>query len=1662
MPANGSGPPDGRTVPVAIVGMDVMLPGSGSLDHYWRNLVDGVDAITEAPDHRVERRFLDPDKADNPNRIYCYRGGFVDEFAEFDPMAYGVMPASIPATEPEQLIALKVAAGAIEDAGGIGRLPDREKVGVILGRLGQSGIAHMKFYARVRLSDQICTLLRQLLPGVAEDKFDEIHHRINASLGPYQPEGVIGLMPNLTASRVANRLDLRGPAYTLDAACASSLIALDHGIAELSRGRLDMVLCGGVHHNHDVAFWSVFTQIRALSREQRIRPFDLKADGLLIGEGTGIVAIKRLSDALRDGDRIHAVIRGIGTSSDGRAASLVNPETAGQIVAVRRAWQAAGLDPLAPDALGLLEAHGTGTPVGDVAEIATMTDVFGPPQEHFSPVIGSVKSMIGHTMPAAGAAGLIKATLAVERGMLLPTLHCDEPRPELARSRFRPLAQAQPWPDGVPRRAAVNAFGFGGINAHVIIEQAPDAPKPRRAAAPPARPAVTAAAPSPRPARPAARLPVTAQARVDEPDQLVLLAAPDTAALARLLAAGDHEIRAHGSAAAASTVAGAGHGPRLAVVDPTTERLSAARKVVGAGGAWRGGRDVWFSPRPMLTGGAGRIAFVFPGLEAELSNTMDDVIGHFGLTAGGPVDAGEADFSARFVETMRLGWLLHDALGHIGIAPDAVAGHSLGEWTAGLIAGLVDESMLGDYAALLFNPAFQRQDLHHAVAGTNADTLGPELVRYPGVHVSLDNAPAQCVVCGPAEQVERLIDELSQQNVLCRPLPFATGMHTPYMEPYLEGLRPLVAVQPVGKPRLEVWSSAMAAPVPTGETEQRELFYRQLVEPVRFRAMVAAMHEAGIRAFLQVGPGQLASLIQDNLRGQDHLAIPVNVEFRSGLAQLRRVAAALWTEGHAPCLAALDPAARGTFGPAAAPAQPAADGPAAEAASAAVAGDPGGARAPDQAAAPATAPGGEPADQPAAAGRPKPAGKLAVMLDLGSPPINMGEDPGNLLSSDVVSVKTALARGIPTASDTAVGKLTAFAGRSPASVELAALLEDTASAAVAVLAATGAQASTRPAGARPAGPRVPAPNGPGRPPQPGPAPARPAQPPAPQPPAAQPSRRPGATGPGNGHGEPAAGQHRPNPHPAGGDAETGYKFVLRISIAELPYVLDHVFFPQPDDWPYVGDRMPVVPACTMIQFMIDAVRSVVPDQQVVDVSDARFSRWMLCEPPSEVELTVKPAGPGVFSVTLGAFVRAMMRTEPQFLPDPPEIWQPERQAPEWPTPLSVERMYADRVLFHGPRYRGVEKVHALGDRHIRGTLRVPAPPGGLLDAGLQIIGNWVDVTLPTKFVVFPTGFESIRFFGPAPAAGERVEFVGRFPSVDDRVVMAEFQVIASGRVWAQATGASHQRFDSHPRARPTELAPGRNSFADPQPEGWVQIFDYWPYPESTNSCSALTMGTAGYLEVQQMRIADRKPWLLSRLAVKDAVRYLIWDDDGTREIFPIELRVTSDTHGYARVREWPERKIPPFEASFAHAGQGAVAIARPAGPGVAQGVPGIGIGMVEIHDDPKRAEKAAVALSGRDTAVLDGACAAEPGTAREVWASRLLAAKEAAAKAEGIAPAEAAGALHVTAATASDITVAATDRSYRLHHRQISNPAGMATRSYVVAWTRGPEPGRSA
>ena len=863
--------------PVAVVGMAVLLPGAPNLDAYWRNLVAGTDCITDVPAHRWDPEFHDP-AADpsRPDRVYARRGGFVDGLAEFDPLAYGVMPDSVAGAEPDQLIALRVAAEAIADAGGRERLPGGDRVGVILGRGGYLTPGLVRLDQRVRTANQLVRTLRELIPGLPQEQVDAVQTAFAEALGPNRPEAAIGLVPNLAASRIANRLDLRGPAYTVDAACASSLVAVDQAVAELVSGRCDAMLAGGVHHCHDITFWSVFSQLGALSRTGRIRPFHRGADGILIGEGTGVVVLKRLADAAAAGDRVYAVIRGTGVASDGRAASLLNPEPAGQIRAVRAAWAAAGLDPLAADAIGLLEAHGTATQAGDRAELATIAEVFGPARTDEgageAPALGSVKSMIGHTMPAAGIASLVKAALAVHHGVLLPTLHCEDPHPDVKGTRFRTLAEAEEWPDaggGVPRRAGVNAFGFGGINAHVVLEQAPQQPRLRRRAggAVGAVGAVVGAG----------------------PEGEVRLAADDLGTLAEMLDAVESE-----PSPGAFWQRGSGE-CRIAMVGPTPRTFKLARRVIANGQPWRGRGDLWFTPRPLLAEhGDERIAFVFPGLEVDFAPRVDDVAELLGAaSAGHSADS----VGSHGLGVFEVGRLLERALREVGIRPAAVAGHSVGEWTAMVSAGMLAGSAVDDFVSGFDPDSVRVPGLVFGAVGAGAERVAALLPQYPGIALSHDNGPNQCVVCGPEDTMDELLRALRRQNVLCQVLPFRSGFHTPMLEPYLGPIVEAFERFELRAPAVPAWSATLAAPFPREAEEVRRVFVRHLVETVRFRQTIEAMYGAGMRAFVQVGTGALATVIGDVLGERDHLSIAANAPQRDGMAQLRRVAAAFWAEG---------------------------------------------------------------------------------------------------------------------------------------------------------------------------------------------------------------------------------------------------------------------------------------------------------------------------------------------------------------------------------------------------------------------------------------------------------------------------------------------------------------------------------------------------------------------------------------------------------------------------------------------------------------------------------------------------------------------------------------------------------------------------------------------
>ncbi|MFI1171266.1 beta-ketoacyl synthase N-terminal-like domain-containing protein [Streptomyces melanogenes] len=1460
-----------RQVPVAIVGMAVLLPGAKDLDAYWRNLVDGVDAVREVPEGRWDPVYYRPgDPGGAADRIYCRRGGFVDGLAEVDAARFGIMPSSVAGTEPDQLIALSAAARAIADAGGEERLPERGRVGVVLGRGGYLNPGLVRLDQRVRTAHQLTRTLGELLPHLAPDQLDRVRAAFTETLGPEHPESVIGLVPNLAASRIANRLDLRGPAYTVDAACASSLIAVDQAVGELASGRCDLMLAGGVHHCHDITLWSVFAQLRALSPSQRSRPFHAAADGILIGEGTGVVVLKRLADAERDGDRVYAVIRGTGVAGDGRAAGLMNPDPGGQTRAVRQAWRAAGLEPRDPGSLGLLEAHGTGTPAGDAAELATLAEVFGPgADDPAAPVIGSVKSMIGHCMPAAGVAGLVKAALAVHHATLLPTLHCDDPHPALARTRFRPTATARPW-EGPLRRAAVNAFGFGGINAHVVLEQAPGAVPARRRAA------------------------------VHEPEHVLRLTADTAEDLARALDADDATVRERRAAPYRHGTPTA----RLGIVDPTAKRLALARRAVAQGRPWRGRSDVWFAPRPLLgEAGGGKVAFVFPGLEAEFAPRVDEVAEHYGLRLPGRTYTGATDVARHGLGVLHVGRVLDEALRALGVRPDGVAGHSVGEWAAMIAGGMFAADKADDFFASFDPDSLRVPGLAFAAIGAPAARVSQALADWPDLVLSHDNSPGQSMVCGPEQPVEEFAAKLRAERVICQVLPFRSGFHTPMLAPYLGPMKRGVDAAEILPQRVPVWSGTTAAPFPADPDEVRALFVRHLLEPVRFRPLIDAMYAAGFRAFVQVGTGRLTSLIDDTLKTRDHLTLSANSPQRGGLAQLLRVETGLWAEGYA-----LSPAGR--------------EGPRSSAA--------------------------------------------PIPLDLGAALVPLDPRRVEELRAELSPSRTVAGAERPISAGLLGESLTR---RHPVAAELDALMRETADSVAAVLEAAG-----------------------------------------------------------------------PRPEP---DRE--HRTQLRVSTTDMPYLLDHCFFPQRPGWPELADRHPVVPATTVLHHLMAAAERAAPGQRAVAVHDVRLERWVNAVPAVDVTVTARPDGPGRWAVAFGPYARASVELSPGYPAPPPA--PPLDAADERPPAIAAAQLYEDRWMFHGPAFQGVTALRGVGPRHVRGTITTPSAPGALLDNVGQLLGYWLMSTHPTRTVIFPVALAEARFFGPPPPPGIPVDCHAVITSLTEDTLLADVRLtLPGGTVWAELSGWRDRRF-SGLDARRSGGYPEHLALAEARPGGWCLLRDVWPDPASRDLLMRIQLGRAEREAYEKKPPRGRRQWLLGRIAAKDAVRRWLWER-GEGAVFPAEIEIVNEESGRPRAVGVHGRTLPALDLSLAHRGDLAVALVRPASPGPYAN--GVGIDIEEVAD--RTPETHRVALGPRELALLTRLVVGS-GESEALWFTRFWTAKEAVAKAEGTGFGGRPHAFEVTEA-ASDVsseapaslTVTVDGRPHQVH-------CTLVDPTHVVAWT---------
>ena len=447
-----------------------MFPQAEDLARYWANIRKGIDSIIEVPEShwRVSDYFdNDPKAAD---RTYAHRGGFLTP-VDFPLLDFGIAPNSVEATDTTQLLGLLVARQALGDAGYLANPAlDRDKVSVIL---GVTGTLELVIPLGARLGHPIWRRALEAA-GVDQATSEDVVRRIASSYVGWQENSFPGLLGNVVAGRIANRLDLRGTNCVVDAACASSLGAVNLATLELAAGRCDLAVTGGLDTFNDIFMYMCFSKTPALSPTGDARPFDAEADGTILGEGLGVLVLKRLDDARRDGDRIYAVIRSMGSSSDGMGQAVYAPSAAGQVKALEQAYEFGGVSPAT---IELVEAHGTGTKVGDAIELTALEQVYRAARPAGSwCALGSVKSQVGHTKAAAGAAGLIKAALALHHKVLPPTSKVRQPIEPLAggKSPFYLSALERPWlpRPGHPRRAAVSAFGFGGSNFHCVLEEA--------------------------------------------------------------------------------------------------------------------------------------------------------------------------------------------------------------------------------------------------------------------------------------------------------------------------------------------------------------------------------------------------------------------------------------------------------------------------------------------------------------------------------------------------------------------------------------------------------------------------------------------------------------------------------------------------------------------------------------------------------------------------------------------------------------------------------------------------------------------------------------------------------------------------------------------------------------------------------------------------------------------------------------------------------------------------------------------------------------------------------------------------------------------------------------------------------------------------------------
>ncbi|MEU6844626.1 acyltransferase domain-containing protein [Streptomyces sp. NPDC046716] len=810
-PLGDNPPPKSGSSAVAVIGLGCRFPGGAdSPAAYWRLLTEERDAVTTVPEGRWDP-FVPPGSALPADM--SRHGGFLvdgtgDQLASFDAEFFGIGADEAVALDPQQRLLLEVAREALDHAA----LPAPSLAG------SRTGV----------------------FVGVSGTEYAHLTAARPESVTPWTASG--GAL-SVTAGRLSYLLDLRGPSLAVDTACSSSLVAVDHAVRSLAEGSSDVALAAGVNVLLSPAVTLGFQRAGALAADGRCKAFDAAADGMVRGEGCGVVVLKRLADAERDGDRILAVITGTGVNSDGRSNGLTAPNGSAQRALVHHVHGAGR------ELVDYVEAHGTGTPLGDPVEAAALGAALGRGRSPQQPLLlGSVKTNLGHLEAAAGIAGLIKTVLALHHDELPPQLHFTAPGPHLDLDALglRVVAEPEPWPRySGTATAGVSAFGFSGTNAHVALAEH-RAPLPAQAG------------PADRPAVLPLDAPTRSRLRAQAGELADWLDSPGSAParladVGRTLAGrtGRGRVRATVVTRDRAEAATALH--RFAAGSPDARLVTADRPPLRAGAPG----PVWvFSGYGSQWPGMGRRLLATEPVFAATVDRLEPVLReHAGISLRAATEPG-ADLSSPAV-VMPVLYGLQVALAELwrsyGVEPAAVIGHSLGEIAAAVATQALDPSTGARIVAVRSRLLATLRGGAMAVVDLPADHVTDVAGALPSVHIAVHSSPEQCVVTGSADDVAALVARVTGDGGFARALPVTAAGHSPDVEPLLDEFAWELGTVPCGPPLCRRYSTVLDDPR-AGDPCDAAYWRHNLRRPVRFAQAVRAAAEDGHRVFVEVAP----------------------------------------------------------------------------------------------------------------------------------------------------------------------------------------------------------------------------------------------------------------------------------------------------------------------------------------------------------------------------------------------------------------------------------------------------------------------------------------------------------------------------------------------------------------------------------------------------------------------------------------------------------------------------------------------------------------------------------------------------------------------------------------------------------------------------------------